>query len=292
MSDSATTLQRKLKTAEELQSVVRTMKALAGSNIAQCELAVQSVSAYCRTIELGLSLCFRQRLSVSPTAQRASTTPTQLVAVVFGSDQGLVGQFNELIADFAAATLATLPAKSRVVFAVGERVHARLTDYRVMVEAPYVVPAQVQAIAALATRILVDAETRSGRQPDELHLFFNGPTKGGRYEPVARRILPLEESFCARLADTPWPGQCLPELRGEPEKTLRALVGEYLFSSVFQAAADSLASENESRLSAMQRAEENIDQLLTLLHGTSNRLRQSAIDEELFDVIAGFEGTS
>jgi F-type H+-transporting ATPase subunit gamma len=70
---------------------------------------------------------------------------------------------------------------------------------------------------------------------------------------------------------------------------LRALVREYLFVSLFRVCAESLASENASRLAAMQRAEKNIKELLDDLNGRFNRLRQSSIDEELFDVISGFE---
>ena len=71
--------------------------------------------------------------------------------------------------------------------------------------------------------------------------------------------------------------------------TVWALIREFLFVSLFRACADSLASENASRLAAMQRADKNIDELLDDLNGTFHRVRQSAINEELFDVISGFE---
>jgi F-type H+-transporting ATPase subunit gamma len=74
--------------------------------------------------------------------------------------------------------------------------------------------------------------------------------------------------------------------------TLRALIREYLFVSLFRACAESLASENASCLVAMQRADKNIDELLEDLNRTFHRLRQSGIDEELFDVISGFEALS
>jgi F-type H+-transporting ATPase subunit gamma len=74
--------------------------------------------------------------------------------------------------------------------------------------------------------------------------------------------------------------------------TLRALIREYLFVSIFQACAESLESENASRLAAMQRADKNIDELLEDLNRTFHRLRQDGIDEELFDVISGFEALS
>jgi F-type H+-transporting ATPase subunit gamma len=74
--------------------------------------------------------------------------------------------------------------------------------------------------------------------------------------------------------------------------TLRALIREYLFVSLFRACAESLASENASRLAAMQRADKNINDLLEDLNRTFHRFRQNGIDEELFDVISGFEALS
>ena len=59
-----------------------------------------------------------------------------------------------------------------------------------------------------------------------------------------------------------------------------ALVREYLFVSLYKACAESLASENASRLAAMQRAEKNIDELVGALNQTFHRLRQTSIDEE------------
>jgi len=66
-------------------------------------------------------------------------------AVVFGSDQGLVGQFNDVVADYAVKALAALPGKPRV-WAVGERVHARLADAGVPPMGLFAVPNSVKAI--------------------------------------------------------------------------------------------------------------------------------------------------
>jgi len=79
---------------------------------------------------------------------------------------------------------------------------------------------------------------------------------------------------------------------GGGNATLRTLIREDLFVSLFRACAESLASENASRLAAMQRADKNIDELLEDLNVTFHQLRQSGIDEELFDVISGFEALS
>ena len=89
--------------------------------------------------------------------------------------------------------------------------------------------------------------------------------------------------------DARWPARNIPEVLGSSAATFRMLIREYLFISLFRACAESLASENASRLAATERAEKNIDDLLENLKGSFNRLRQRGIDEELFDVLAGYE---
>jgi len=61
-----------------------------------------------------------------------------------------------------------------------------------------------------------------------------------------------------------------------------------LFVSLYQSAAESLASENASRLISMQRAEKNIEEMLANLQRSYHQLRQESIDAELFDVVAGY----
>jgi F-type H+-transporting ATPase subunit gamma len=293
MSESTAGLRRKIDSAVNLQSVVRTMKALAASSIGQYEQSVRALGDYYRTVELGLGVCFRGAASAELMKGVPRQTDAGVIgAVVFGSDQGLVGRFNDVVADYAVKTLAALPAKAKV-WAVGERVHARLADAGLPPWGLFTVPNSVKAITPLVGQILVESETRRSRdEVSELHLFYNRPTSGAVYAPVNQRLLPLDENWQRKLAELPWPTGNLPEVMGGGTLTLRALIREYLFVSLFRACAESLASENASRLAAMQRADKNIDELLEHLNGTFHRLRQSGIDEELFDVISGFEALS
>ena len=293
MSDTTASLRRKIATAGDLQSVVRTMKALAASSIGQYEKSVRALADYNRAVEMGLSACFRKGEPAALSGQQKGHTGSGSVgAVVFGSDQGLVGQFNELVVDHALTSLGALTRAARV-WAVGERVHARLADAGLQPAGLFPVPNSVQAIAPLVGQILVDNETRHGQgEVSELYLFYNRPTSGAVYGPVSQRLLPLDEGWRRKLAEAPWPTTYLPEVMGSGTRTLRAFVREYLFISLFRACAESLASENASRLAAMERADRNIDDLLETLDGTFHRLRQSGIDEELFDVISGFGALS
>ena len=290
MSDSTVSLRRKITSAGDLQSVVRTMKALAASSIGQYEKSVRALADYYRAVELGLGACLRENEPAAVSAEPIERTGDGAIgSVVFGSDQGLVGQFNDVVVDFAVKTLAGLPGKHQV-WAVGERVHARLADAGLPMMGLFAVPNSVKAITPLVGQIQIESEARRAQGDYAcLYVFHNRPQVGALYEPVAQRLLPLDAQWQQGLAEVRWPTKNPPEVMCSRDATLRALIREYLFISLFRACAESLASENASRLAAMERADRNIDELLENLRATFNQLRQSGIDEELFDVVSGFE---
>ena len=131
------------------------------------------------------------------------------------------------------------------------------------------VPSSVEAITPLVGQILVEAEARYDRRElTELYLFYNRSKSGAAFVPVRERLLPLDDEWYRTRAAVPWPTKMLPEVIGAGTTTLRALVREYLFVSLFRASAESLASENASRLAAMTRAEKNIGESLESLQGS------------------------
>lgn len=289
MSDSVANLHRKIASAEELESVVRTMKAMAASSIGQYEKAVHSLDDYYKTVQLGLVACFRQDEAAISVGHMEQSETGAIAAIVFGSDQGLVGQFNDVMARFVVDTLGNLPGK-KMVWTVGERIRSRLSETMRQPVEGFVLPNSINAITPLVGQILIEMESqREQGNISRVYIFHNCPRTGAIYSPVSQLLLPLDKSWRDNLADIHWPTQNLPEVMNNSEQTLLALVREYLFVSLFRACAESLASENASRLAAMQRAEKNINELLEDLKRTFHRLRQSSIDEELFDVISGFE---
>src|ERR1700722_13723911 len=163
MSDTTASLRRKIGSAGDLQSVVRTMKALASSSIGQYEKSVRALGDYYRTVELGLGACLRENEPATLVADRKGQPDADAIgAVVFGSDQGLVGQFNDVVADYAIKTLAALPGKPHV-WAVGERVHARLSDAGLTPMGLFTVPNSVQAITPLVGEIQIESEAQRAK---------------------------------------------------------------------------------------------------------------------------------
>ncbi len=279
--------------------MVRSMKALAASSIGQYERAVAALHEYYRTVELGLYACLRGRAAAggqagtalaeasSPTGAPAAPSGGKVGAIVFGSDQGLVGRFNEVLMDFAMSNIHPPPGR---IWAVGERMQALIPTALIAVPQAWAVPASVEAITALVERVLVDiGAARDRGEIAELHVFHNRPKTAGAYAPVGRRLLPLDAAWRSGIAAVRWPTRSEPQVIDPPGPALEAFIRGYLFVILFQACAESLAAENASRLAAMQRAEKNIREILEDLRGKYRRLRQEAIDDELFEVISGYE---
>lgn len=279
-------LKRRIGSTEDLQSVVKTMKALAAVNIRQYEKAADSLEAYDRTVEMGLQAVLRRRPGVAVTA-RASESH-RVTAVVFGSDQGMCGQLNEQVVGYTAETLADMgvASASRHFMAVGRRAGARLADEGWPVARQFAVPRSLEGVTWLVQDLLPAIEARP---PQPVHLFYSRHLSGASYRPVQKRLLPLDRPWLDRLRKEPWPSSALPLFTLPWDELFSALVRQYLFVSLFRATVESLASENASRLASMQGAERNIGERLEELRQDYHRRRQMAITEELLDIVSGFE---
>ena len=144
--------------------------------------------------------------------------------MIFGSDQGLVGRFNDVVLDHARDTLAALPATAQL-WAVGERISSGLADNRTPPAGVFAVPRSAQAITTLVGQIMTkvvglnEAHEAPGASA-ALYLFNNRPVLGSAYEPVSQRLLPLDERWRQKprrstLADRHAARSALGELPGE-----------------------------------------------------------------------------
>ncbi len=286
MSDTLGALRHKIAEARQLASVVRAMKAVAAASIAEYEAAVAALAHYQRALEIGLGECLRQ--GGADPARVAVARDAPVGALVFGSDQGLVGRFNESIGELALRTLHDLPGP-KLLWTVGERITSYVELGGFTVRRQFATPGSVAAIAAFVAEVQLEIEGLvAAGGCSEVLVFHNHPDEGARYAGGKQRLLPLDRQWRNRLAAYAWPTPRAPEVLGNTATTLGGLVREQLFISLYRACAESLASENGSRLEAMQRAERNIESVSSDLQRTSNRLRQTSIDTELFDVLAGF----
>lgn len=288
--ETAESLRRTISVTLELQSVVKTMKALAGVNIRQYERAAHAVAEYNRTVEMGLQVAL-QRVPAHLMPPKYAPG-SKLGAIIFGSDQGMCGQLNDQVVSHASTALGKLAVRreSQVTLAVGVRAASQLESLGRKAEGVVDVPGSIGGITRAVEEVLHKIEEwHFDRGVELVALFYARPVSGAWYRVRGVRLLPVDVEWINGLKAKPWPSKVIPMFTMEESRLFQLLIREYLFVSLYRAFAESLASENASRLASMQVAERNIEDRLRSLTAESRQLRQTSITSELLDIIASFE---
>ncbi|HAC63626.1 MAG TPA: F0F1 ATP synthase subunit gamma [Cyanothece sp. UBA12306] len=285
-------LQRQITTAQTLQSVVKTMKVLAAVSIRQYEQAVESLAEYTQTIEMGLQVVLRENQLESSDIKNNNLEnfgKSRLGAIILGSDQGMCGQFNEQIAQYALSKITPLTT-APTILTVGSRVITPLQEAGQTIESSYSMPSSLAGVVSKVQDILLQIETwRFTGQINQIILFYNQPLSNTVFEPQTLTLFPLDQKWLKQLQERSWPSRTLPIFKMEKQQLFSALVQQYFFIWLYQAIAASLASENASRLTSMQLAQKNIEERLFSLNDQFQQERQTTITQEILEIVAGCE---
>ncbi|MFP4384519.1 MAG: F0F1 ATP synthase subunit gamma [Spirochaetia bacterium] len=275
---------------KDLHSVVKTMKSLAAVNIRLFEKAADAAGEYNHTVEMAWKILLRDWEDLNINFNFTKESP--LGVIVLGSEQGMSGQFNEIISEHTRKILISEYSMTAVkrVLVIGSRARGRLEEYDVEVTGHIPMTSSLGDVTELVNEAIIQIEGwRTYEGVQRVIMFYNERKGKARYRPAHTKILPLDEDWFKRLRNEPWPNKQLPGFRQNREDLFRDLLRQTIFVKVYQAFVESLASENASRLSSMQAAEDNINNRLEELNTQYNRERQSSITSEMLDIVSGFE---
>ena len=279
--ESSEALKKHIDAAVSLKSIVRTMKVLSAVSLRQYEKLVQSAARHRQGVEMGLTIALKDRIR-EPAVKRGSG----VFGIVFGSEMGLCGQFNERVTQTAADD------KPLKVMAVGDKTASKLMDAGITPAAAIPYPASVSAaVSAPMSAVLETARKWHEDEPQhEIRLYYNRPSgRGTGFEQQVKILLPVDEGYLASLGQRPWKSNCIPKAMWDKKNLTASLIKGLLYSDIYTAFVDSLAAENAARLASMQAAEKHIDEYLDELNLGYNRARQDAITSELLDIVSGAE---
>jgi F-type H+-transporting ATPase subunit gamma len=292
MSDSDA-VRRRLEGAETLATVVTTMKTLASVRIGQYRRAVAALDASSKTLDLAAQALVR--LYPELLATTAAPEARSLAVVVFGSDRGLCGPFNDRLARAAQAALVegraadARPEEVPLVLAIGRRLAGRLRVLGVPVERQVRPPGALDTVDMAVLDVLTHVDAwRSAARADRLVLVHARPTSAAAFTTRTVRLLPLDVAWLRRLRDRPWPTNRMPLELSDPPRLLHGVIRQRIAHALVGAFAASQAAENAARLAAMDAAERNIQERVAQLHSAYHQARQNAITEELLDIQAAY----
>ncbi|HEV8077671.1 MAG TPA: FoF1 ATP synthase subunit gamma [Marinobacter sp.] len=286
MAQSLEALERHSDTLTSIRGIVHTMKTLSAINASPYERAARSIEAYHQTILQGFA-AFAYRTGGIRRQQDVSAA--QLM-VVFGTDHGLCGNYNEGLAQLVKQHQNSQNAGKLHLLCIGAQMQDALTDQDLKPEATLLPPASADGIGRLAGDIVTRIDALSHGQSllgVGVTLAFTQRGEHGTRDPVIRRLLPLEPALLQRTRR--WNSRALPDYTMAADALLSALVRSHIFASVFHASAEAMVTENAARLALMQQAEQSVDERIADVQGDLRSVRQTEITNELMDVIIGFE---
>lgn len=288
MAQTLEVLARRTSSMQGIRSVVHTMKSLSVINAAPYEHAAKAIEAYHETVLEGLHAF----LSHSGPINTAVMDHSARVVVVFGSDHGLCGNYNEALARHVDQYIGPNTDHATTILCIGAQMADALAEEGHGVASSLFPPASVDGIGRLANLLTQKLdEIRQTHFPHDLtvSLAYFARGDGGLQAPRITPLLPLDPALVASLKTKPWASRSLPTFSMKPDEVFMSLIREHLFASLFRAAAEAMVTENAARLALMQQAEQSVDDKLETLKSDARALRQSEITTELLDVIAGFE---
>ena len=281
-------LNRRIKTTSDLSEIVSTMKMLSSVNVGQFEKALKSLTQYGQTIRDAFHGLFTQE-SFHYDAPEIPKGKPNVLAIIIGSDNGLVGKFNRELMDFATTYLEEKFSNIHLL-TVGKRIALLSNNQNLKIAASFPSPNSVKEIAPMAAQLLNQInDIASHNKIDFVYLLANRKQGNTSFIPQARQIIPLPDANLKQLTCTKWNGRTLPLITADKKELFHALIQEYLIVVISHDLAASLASEHYTRMIHMQEAEKNIEKSLDEFHLEYQQLRQTQITDELIDIISGAE---
>lgn len=287
-------IRRQIGSAEDLYSIVKTMKALSAVNINIYEKAVHSINKYFKNIETGLQILLKNNPEIL--RRPLEIREESIGVIIFGAQKGLAGSFNLTIVERVREWINKInidKESSLYICSTGERIAEQMKDIEPLSEDHTSLPFFHNNSDRVVQDILLKIEEwRFEKNVSKIQLFYNKPSRGNSFHPYTVQLFPLDMEWLKKLEKKKWPGRCIPLYTLETEKLFNLLIRQYFYISLYRSFIESVASENASRLMTMQKAEQNIEERLNDLNIQYNQQRQKAITDELLDIVAGFEALS
>ena len=281
-------LQRRIKTTTDLQGIVKTMKMLSSVSVGQYEKALNSLTQYGSTLHQAFHGLFAQNFFTYMPPNIKTTAP-KILAIVIGSDNGLVGRFNKELLEYVISSCKELGGSINQLrlIAVGKRIALHAPSMDLHISHAYPISNSIKEISSLAGLILTKIDKEVSEHHFDLVKIFHNKMQNFSFTPQMKQLMPLSYHDFQNLKRTRWEGKMLPMITTKKEILFSALLHEYFTIQLTHALISSLTAEHFTRMNHMQQAEKNIEEKLSELNLEYQQARQNQITEELIDIVSG-----
>jgi F-type H+-transporting ATPase subunit gamma len=287
-------LKGRIASVKSTQKITKAMKMVAAAKLRRAQQAAEAGRPYAQRLE-GVMASLASRVVIGPQSPKllagTGKQDTHLL-VVCTSDRGLAGAFNSNIVRAARKAADDLQRQGKTVYFYlvgrkGRAVIQRLFPKQIVHQ--YDTSAMKFASFADAQAIAEDIVDRySTNGIDVVHLFYARFQSALVQEPTQQQIIPVALPQAGSAGDQAGASAAVEYEPGE-EEILAELLPRNVAIQIFRAMLENAASEQGSRMTAMDNATRNAGDMIQRLSIQYNRTRQAAITTELVEIISGAE---
>lgn len=286
-------LKVRITSVKSTQKITKAMKMVAAAKLRRAQMAAEAGRPYAERLD-SVMASLASKVTVGPQSPRllAGTGNDQVhMLVVATSERGLAGAFNTNIVRAARKAAENLLAQGKTVkfYLIGKKGRAviqRLYPGKIVHQ---VDQSHIKNVAfSDAQEVSEDLNARyAAGEFDVAHLFFAKFQSALVQEPTEIQIIPvpLVPATGAQAAGA----SAAVEYEPDEEEILAELLPRNVAIQLFRAMLENAASEQGSRMTAMDNATRNAGEMINKLTIQYNRTRQAAITTELIEIIAGAE---
>jgi F-type H+-transporting ATPase subunit gamma len=291
-------IRRRIASAKSTQQITRALKLVSAARLRRAQEALVNALPYSEALaRVADSLLTSEGISVGPVegAQKRS------LLVVVASDRGLAGGYNSYLFRQAENTMKEIRGRGLAIelFAVGKKAvdQFRRTGVKVDLSRVDNLPrlATIGLARDIAAKILTDY--RSGAI-DEAGIVYTHFQSAIVQKPVYERLLPVkppgdagikEDSNVEAGVSKSEAGKIDYLVEPSREELVPVVLRGYLEAAIYHALLEAEASEQGARMTAMDAATNNANDMISSLTLEMNRARQAQITRELMDIVGGAE---
>ncbi|HYG48241.1 MAG TPA: F0F1 ATP synthase subunit gamma [Allosphingosinicella sp.] len=285
-------LKGRIASVKSTQKITKAMKMVAAAKLRRAQQAAEAGRPYAERME-DVMASLAAKVAISPQSPKllAGTGRDQThLLVVATSDRGLAGAFNSNIVRAARkkADDLTREGKQVLFYLVGRKGRAVIQRlYPRQIVHQHDTSAMKYASFADAQAIANDVVERYQTDGiDVVHLFYARFQSALVQEPVGQQIIPVT---IPASGDKAAGSSAAVEYEPDEEEILASLLPRNVAVQIFRALLENAASEQGSRMTAMDNATRNAGDMINRLSIAYNRQRQAAITTELVEIISGAE---
>ena len=280
-------IKRRKDSIQSTEQITKAMKLVATVKLQKAKEKAEAARPYFDAMYENVLTMLARTKNVEHRYLKAGTSPKKGL-IVITANRGLAGGYNSSITRLVADS--GIPKDECVIYAVGikgrdyfsRRKYDIAADYSEVINEPIYSDAM-----EIGRRVLADFE--SGKI-GEIYLVYTQFKNTVVHTPQMVKLLPLSQEDIGENAEDA--AGALMTYEPEEEEALSIIIPKYINSLIYGALMESIASENGARMTAMDNATNNADEMINDLSLKYNRARQSSITQELTEIIAGAEAIS